>query len=203
MRIGVLGAGTVGQTLAAKLRELGHDVSVGTRNPRDGTVSYAEAAEPAELLFNATHGSASLEALDAAGTENVAGKVLVDVSNALDFGEGRPPVVGLSVDDSIAEQLQRAHPDAKVVKSLNTVNADVMVDPAKVPGEHVLFVCCNDDAAKAQVVELLASFGWPAERIIDLGDISAARGMEMYLSLWLRLMGTLGGPNFNIALARG
>src|SRR6186713_1042265 len=166
MRIAVLGAGTVGQTLAAKLRELGHDVAIGTRNPRDGAVSYAEAAESAELLVNATHGSASLEALAAAGAENVAGKVLIDVSNALDFGPGRPPVVGLSVDDSIAEQIQRAHPDAKVVKALNTVNAEVMVDPSIVPGEHVLFMCGNDEAAKAQVVELLGSFGWPAGRIV-------------------------------------
>ncbi len=155
MRIGVLGAGTVGQTLAAKLRELGHDVSVGTRNPRDGAVSYAEAAESAELLVNATNGNASLEALDAAGAENLSGKVLIDVSNALDFSKGRPPIVGVSNDDSIGEQIQRAHPNAKVVKALHTVNAEVMVDPSKVPGEHVLFVCGNDEAAKAQVVELL------------------------------------------------
>ena len=106
----------------------------------------------------------------------------------------------MSVDDSIAEQIQRAHPDAKVVKALNTVNADVMVDAAKVPGEHVLFVCGNDDSAKSQVVELLASFGWPAERIVDLGDITNARGPELYVALWLRLMFSLGTPQFNISL---
>jgi 8-hydroxy-5-deazaflavin:NADPH oxidoreductase len=203
MRVAVLGAGTVGQTLAGKLRELGHDVSIGTRNPRGGAVSYAEAAAPAELLINATAGDASLEALDAAGAENLAGKVLIDVSNALDFSKGRPPTVGVSNDDSVGEQIQRAHPDAKVVKALNTVNAEVMVDPSKVPGEHVLFVCGNDSAAKGQAVELLTSFGWPPERIIDLGDITNARGTELYVALWIRLMGSLGTPHFNISLNHG
>jgi predicted dinucleotide-binding enzyme len=203
MRVGVLGAGSVGQTLAGKLRELGHDVSIGTRNPRDGAVSYAEAAEPAELLINATAGDASLEALAAAGAENLAGKVLIDVSNALDFSKGMPPTVGVSNDDSVGEQIQRAYPDAKVVKALNTVNNEVMVDPSKVPGEHMLFVCGDDEGAKAQVVELLASFGWPSERILDLGDITNARATELYVALWLRLMGSLGTPHFNVSLNHG
>jgi predicted dinucleotide-binding enzyme len=140
MRIAVLGAGVVGQALAAKLRELGHDVSIGTRNPRDGATTA--------------------------------------------FGE----------------QIQRAHPDAKVVNALNTVSNAVMVTPSLVPGEHVLFVCGNDGGAKAQVVELLGSFGWPSERIVDLGDITSARGTEMYIALWIRLMGTLDTPHFNITL---
>ncbi len=202
MRIAVLGAGVVGQTLSAKLRELGHDVSIGTRSPRDGAVSYAEAAEAADLVVNATSGVGSLEALDAAGAENLAGKVLLDVANALDFSKGRPPGLAVCNFDSLAEQIQRAHPDAKVVKALNTVNCDVMVDPASVPGDHVVFVCGNDDGAKAQVVELLGSFGWPSERVVDLGDITSARGTEMYVPLWVRLMGTLGTPSFNITLSR-
>ncbi len=200
MRIAVLGAGVVGQTLAAKLRELGHDVSIGTRNPRDGAVSYAEAAETAELVVNATAGAVSLEALDAAGAENLAGKPLLDVSNPLDFSKGRPPTLSVCNDDSVGEQIQRAHPAAKVVKTLNTVNNALMVNPALVPGEHVVFVCGNDDGAKAQTCELLSSFGWPSERIVDLGDITNARGTEMYIALWIRLMGALGTPNFNIAL---
>ena len=200
MRVGILGAGPVGQTLAARLRELGHGVTIGTRTPRDGAVSYADAAAAGELLVNATSGHVSLDALAAAGAENLAGKVLVDVSNALDFGNGFPPTVGVSNDDSVAERIQRANPGAKVVKTLNTVNADVMVDPAKVPGDHVLFVCGNDAKAKSQVVELLGSFGWPSERIVDLGDLSGARAAELYVALWVRLMSTLGSPHFNISI---
>jgi len=200
MRVGILGAGPVGQTLATKLRELGHDVSIGTRTPRDGAVSYSEAARGAELLINATGGTASLEALAAADAENLAGKILIDVSNALDPSQGLPPRVAVANDDSIGEQIQRTYPDTRVVKALNTVNMQVMVDPAGVPGDHVLFVAGNDESAKAEVVELLGSFGWPAERIVDLGDIAGARAMEQYLVLWLRLLVRLGHGRFNIAL---
>jgi predicted dinucleotide-binding enzyme len=199
MRVGILGAGPVGQTLATKLRELGHDVSIGTRTPRDDAVSYSGAAREAELLINATGGTASLEALSSAGADNLAGKVLIDVSNALDPSQGMPPRVAIGNDDSIGEQIQRAYPDTRVVKALNTVNMQVMVDPAGVPGDHVLFVAGDDDGAKAQVVELLGAFGWPAERIVDLGDITGARAMEQYLVLWLRLLVQIG-PRFNISL---
>lgn len=200
MRVAVLGAGVVGRSLAVKLREVGHEVLVGTRNPRDGAVSYAEAAEAAEVVVNATNGAGSLEALEAAGGANLAGKLLIDVANPLDVSKGVPPGLTVCNDDSLGEQIQRAHQDAKVVKTLNTVNADVMVDPSGVPGEHVIFVCGNDEAAKAQTSELLGSFGWPAERIVDLGDITAARGPEMYVVLWVRLLGRLGTARFNISL---
>jgi predicted dinucleotide-binding enzyme len=200
MRIAVLGAGTVGQRLAGKLRELGHDVRIGTRTPREDATSYAEAAAGAELILNATNGEASLEALEAAGAENLAGKVLIDASNPLDFSRGRPPGLSVSNFDSLGEQIQRAHPEAKVVKALNTVNNEVMVEPSLVPGNHVLFVCGNDAGAKALVVELLGSFGWPAERVLDLGDITSSRGVEMYLPLWLRLVGALGTPHLNISV---
>jgi predicted dinucleotide-binding enzyme len=202
MRIAVLGAGSVGQTLAAKLRGLGHDVWIGTRNPRDGAVSYAEAAEAAELVLNATAGAGSLEALDAAGSDNLVGKILIDVANPLDFSHGMPPRLTVSNDDSLGEQIQRAHPDAKVVKALNTVSSEVMVNPGGVPGDHVLFVCGDDGDAKTQVVELVGSFGWPSERIVDLGDITSARGTEMHLALWIRLMVALGTHRFNITLPR-
>lgn len=200
MRVGILGAGPVGQTLAAKLRELGHAVSIGTRTPREGAVSYSDAAAGAELLINATGGTASLEALASAGGDNLAGKVLIDVSNALDPSQGMPPRVAVANDDSIGERIQRAYPDTRVVKALNTVNMQLMVDPAGVPGDHVLFVAGDDDDAKAQVVALLGSFGWPAERIVDLGDIGGARAMEQYLVLWLRVLVRLGHARFNIAL---
>ena len=202
MRIGVLGTGNVGRTIGGKLRELGHDVLVGSRTAGEDAVPFADAAAHGELVFNCTNGSASLEALRAAGEENLVGKVLVDVANALDFSQGRPPVVGVSRDDSLGEQVQRAFPEARVVKALNTVNASVMVDPSALAAEHDIFVCGDDEAAKAQVAELLQTFGWPADSILDLGDISAARGLELYLALWLRLLGPAGGPSFNIRLVR-
>src|SRR3954464_10959795 len=149
MRVGILGAGPVGQALATKLRELGHGVTIGTRTPRDGAVSYSDAARDAELLINATAGTASLEALASAGAENLAGKVLIDVSNALDPSQGMPPRVAIPNDDSSGEQSQRAYPARHIVKALNTVNLQVMADPAGVPGDHVLFLAGNDEGAKA------------------------------------------------------
>jgi predicted dinucleotide-binding enzyme len=211
MKVGVLGTGSVGTTIGTKLVELGHAVTMGSRSATNeraaewaasagagaGHGTFADAAAFGELVFNCTSGTVSLEALGAAGEENVSGKVLVDVSNPLDFSKGRPPTLSVCNDDSIGEQIQRAFPDAKVVKALNTMNAAIMVDPVRIPGEHDVFMCGNDADAKASVSELLQSFGWPAERIVDLGDITSARGPEMYLPLWLRLMGAVG-PQFNI-----
>jgi predicted dinucleotide-binding enzyme len=199
MRIGVLGTGTVGRTIAAKLRELGHDVLIGSRSAGDDAVPFPDAAAHGALVFNCTAGAASLEALGAAGEENLTGKVLVDVTLPLDFSQGRPPGLFVCNDHSLGEQIQRAFPETRVVKTLNTVNASVMVDA--IPGTNV-FVCGNDEEAKAQVGELLQGFGWPADAIIDLGDISNARGTEMYLPLWIRLMETLGTARFNIAVVQ-
>lgn len=199
MRIGVLGTGTVGRTIAAKLRELGHDVLVGSRSAGDDAVPFPDAAAHGALCFNCTAGAASLAALAAAGEENLTGKVLVDVTLPLDFSQGRPPGLFVCNDDSLGEQIQRAFPETRVVKTLNTVNASVMVDP--IPGTNI-FVCGNEEEAKTQVGELLQGFGWPADAIIDLGDISNARGTEMYLPLWIRLMGALGTARFNIAVVQ-
>jgi 8-hydroxy-5-deazaflavin:NADPH oxidoreductase len=201
VRIGVLGTGVVGRTIAGKLRQLGHDVLVGSRSSGDDAVPFADAAAHGELVFNCTNGAASLEALQAAGAENLAGKVLVDVSNPLSGSQDAPLFV--TNDDSLGEQIQRAFPETKVVKSLHTVNAAVMVDPARVPGAHDIFVCGNDAGAKAQVSELLRSFGWPADHILDLGDITSARGTEMYIALWLRLWQTVGTADFNIHVVAG
>jgi hypothetical protein len=213
MRIGVLGTGTVGQTIATKLVQLGHEVTMGSRSAGNEKAaewaraagdsaaegSFADAAAHGELVFNCTAGTASLEALRAAGAAELTGKVVVDVANPLDFSKGMPPTLSVSNDDSLAEQIQREFPDARVVKALNTVNAAVMVDP--VPGTHV-FVCGDDAAAKGEVVELLGSFGWERGSVVDLGGIDAARGAEMYLPIWLRIMGALGTPDFNIAIVR-
>jgi predicted dinucleotide-binding enzyme len=199
MRIGMLGTGVVGQTLAKKLTELGHDVKIGSRDPGR---SFADAAAHGELVFNATAGTASLDALRMAGADNLAGKVLVDVANPLDASRGFPPTLSVCNTDSLAEQIQREFPDARVVKTLNTMNADVMADPGLVPGHHNVFVAGDDDDAKDQVRALLESFGWPATQVLDLGGLDAARGMEMYLPLWLRLFQSAGTAHINIALMR-
>jgi predicted dinucleotide-binding enzyme len=196
-RIGVLGAGTVGQTVGAKLAEVGHQVRMGTRS--EGT--YADAAAFGEIVVNATPGAASLEALDAAGADNVAGKTLWDIANPLQRTEDGM-TLGVGVDDSLGEQIQRAHPDAHVVKALNTVTASVMVDPAQLGEESVLFVCGDEKSAKREVIQILETFGWLSGDIIDLGDITAARGMEAYLLLWVQLMGALGTATFNVKVVR-
>lgn len=197
IRIAVLGQGTVGRALARRFAELGHEVSVGTRSL--GT--YGAAAAAGELVVNATAGVGSREALEAAGAENLAGKVILDVANVIERSDD-----GVAVGvpgGSLAEELQEAFPDARVVKALNTVNADVMIDPSTIPGEHVLFLCGDDADAKAQVRMLLEELGWPGQRLLDLGPLRAARAMEGYLLLWLGLMGVVGHAHFNIAVEVG
>jgi hypothetical protein len=223
MNIGILGTGVVGQTIAGKLAELGHAVMVGTRdapqtmgrtepglygqppfsawikqNPAVQLGSYAEAARHGEVIINATSGTGSLDALRRAGDGNLAGKILVDIANPLDFSRGMPPSLTVSNTDSLGEQIQREFPQVKVVKTLNTVTASLMVNPVQLAnGEHNLFLSGNDPAAKAQVADWMATwFGW--KHILDLGDITTARGTEMYLPLWLRLWGALGTGMLNI-----
>jgi 8-hydroxy-5-deazaflavin:NADPH oxidoreductase len=226
MRIGMLGTGTVGRVVGARFAELGHDVTIGTRdvaallastepnqitqetftdwhakNPGFELGTFAEAAEHGELLVNATDGAGSVEALRAAGEANLEGKVLIDIANPLDFSTGMPPSLFVSNTDSLGEQIQRAFPAVKVVKTLNTMNAFVMADPSLVAdGDHSVFLCGNDAQAKEQVTDILRSFGW--RDVIDLGDITSARGTESYLPLWLRLWGALQVPAFNIKVVR-
>jgi predicted dinucleotide-binding enzyme len=226
MQVAVMGTGTVGRAVAARLDELGHAVTVGTRDPkatmaRDepdrfgnppfpvwadqhpdvGVVTYREAAATAELIVNATNGAASIAVLEDAGEEHLDGKVLIDIANPLDSSRGMPPVLAVHNDDSLGERIQRRFPQSKVVKALNTMNANLMVDPAQLAGgDHTVFVSGNDGDAKAQVVALLESFGW--SDIIDLGDITTARGAEMYLPLWLRLWAAIGRPMFSIKVVR-
>jgi predicted dinucleotide-binding enzyme len=227
MKIAVLGTGMVGQALAGKLSELGHEVTVGTRDvdatlgrtepgylgnppfavwqeshPGVGLETAADAVAEAELIVNATNGEGSIAMLELAGEQNLTGKVLIDIANPLDFSQGRPRFLFVSNTDSLGEQIQRRFPHARVVKALNTMNCEVMVDPSRVPGAHNVFLCGEDADAKQHVAELLESFGWPAERIRDLGGISSARGTEMYVALWLRLWGTVGTGDFNIAVVQ-
>jgi predicted dinucleotide-binding enzyme len=206
--IAVLGTGGVGQAVAARLAGLGHDVRVGSRTaggaaPGGGTLTFADAAAHGEVVVNATAGLASVAALEAAGAENLDGKVLVDLANPLDFSAGFPPAVLADAGDSLAERIQATFPGARVVKALNTMHADLFVRPRQLPEPHSTFVAGNDAEAKATVRGLLHGFGWADDEIIDLGDLSAARGLELYLPLWLRIMGAVGGPTFNIRVVVG
>ena len=215
MKIAILGTGMVGAALGTKLVELGHEVKMGSRSATnekglawaetagDGASlgTFAEAAAFGEIVFNCTAGVATLAAVELAGEDNLRGKILVDVSNPLDFSKGFPPRLSLSNDDSLGEAVQRALPETKVVKTLNTVANSIMIDPGKLPAETVLFVSGNDAEAKGVVTSFLKEqFGW--KHIVDLGDITTARGTEAWLLLWTRLYGALGDPNFNIALVR-
>jgi hypothetical protein len=212
MKMGVLGSGMVAQALSARLAELGHNVVIGTRDPyklkgwqssnqRVLIGSFAETARHGDMIVNATNGAGTLNALNLAGEDNLAGKILVDVSNPLDFSSGFPPSLTVFGTDSLAEQIQRAFPMIRVVKTLNTVNARVMTHPLEVAdGDHHVFISSNDADAKVQVAELLRSFGWI--HIFDLGDLSTARGTEAYLMLWVRLYGSLNTGMINIKIMK-
>jgi NADPH-dependent F420 reductase len=226
VKIAVLGTGTVGRTMAARFADLGHQVTVGTRDP-EATLArseqdamgnppfsswlaehpqvtlatFAEAAAQAEMVVNATNGGVSIDVLNQAGAPNLAGKVLLDIANPLDFSQGFPPTLFVKDTDSLGEQIQRAFPDVRVVKSLNTMTAALMAEPARAAGgDHSVFVSGNDEDAKKAVIALLQSLGHTD--VIDLGDLSTARGTEMLLPIWLRLMGALGTPMFNFKIAR-
>jgi predicted dinucleotide-binding enzyme len=215
MKIAVLGSGMVGQTIASKLIELGHEVRMGARsdknekctgwvgksgaNASNGT--FEDAAKFGEIIFNCTGGMVALDALHMAGSSNLAGKILIDISNPLDFSKGFPPTLSVCNDDSVGEQIQREFPEAKVVKTLNTVNCVLMVNPSLLPGEHDLFLSGNDTDAKATVREILTEwFGW--KTVIDLGEITTARGTEQLLPIWVRLMGLFKSPQFNFHIVR-
>jgi predicted dinucleotide-binding enzyme len=226
MKIAVLGTGMVGRSLAGAFSALGHDAEIGTRDPdatsaRTGPdmmgappfsewhaanrhiplTTFAGAAGAAELVVNATNGAGALEALGSAGAARLAGKVLMDVSNPLDFSQGMPPVLNPVNTDSLAERIQRAFPGALVVKTLNTMNAGLMVDPRRLAdGDHSVFLSGDDPDAKSVVKGLLEELGH--RDVIDLGDITTARGAEMLLPLWLRLYAALGTPDFNIKVVR-
>jgi 8-hydroxy-5-deazaflavin:NADPH oxidoreductase len=224
MNIAVLGTGMVGRVIAARLAELGHHVTIGTRDPETtrartepdgmgnppysewesghadiGLGTFADAAASAEIVFNATSGAVSLQVLGLAGEANLDGKILVDIANPLDYSS-MPPTLLVVNTDSLGEQIQRTFPGVRVVKALNTLNANLMVHPDLLPEATSVFVCGDDADAKATVTGLLASFGHTD--VIDLGDITNARGPEMLLPIWVRIWGALGTPMFNFKIVR-
>ena len=228
MKIGILGTGVVGQTIAEKLVQLGHQVMIGTRdkqatlaktgkdnfgrppfsewlrnNSKVQFGTYSEAASFGELLVNATSGTGSIEALKLAGENNLASKILLDISNPLDFSKGMPPSLTICNTDSLGELIQRTFPKLKVVKSLNTLTAYLMVNPGLLPEPTNIFLNGNDAEAKSEVKKLLTTFGWNEKDIIDMGDITTARGTEQLLPIWVRLWGTLQTPMFNFKIVVG
>ncbi|GIG67015.1 NADPH-dependent F420 reductase [Phytomonospora endophytica] len=213
MRFAVLGTGEVGRTLAAALARRGHDVHIGSRS-RDNTDaaawaetngvaqgSFADAAAFGEIVIVAVSGMHATAVLGAAGRPRLAGKVVIDVTNPLDFSRGFPPRVVIPEEGSLGAHLQAMFPEARLVKTLNTTNNAVMADPASVPGEHCLFLSGDDPEAKAVVTEVLSVLGWRAEQLIDLGGIATARGPEQMLVLWCDLTVALPGRRFNFGVA--
>jgi predicted dinucleotide-binding enzyme len=218
MKITVLGTGMVGNAIATKLVKVGHQVMMGSRNANSDAGrewlhsvggkaqigTFADAAKFGEFVFDCTNGANSLAALRQAGAANLNAKILIQVGNPLDASKGMPASLTVCNTDSLGEQVQREFPDVRVVKALNTLNCDIMIDPSRVPGDHDLFICGNDTEAKREVANRLCEwFGWKPSNIIDLGDISNSRGTEMFLPLWMRLWGVLGTPHFNIHVVRG
>jgi predicted dinucleotide-binding enzyme len=227
MKIGVFGTGVVGQTIAGKLAILGHEVMIGTRDVqatlartgKDGSSpsafrgwleahptvklgTHAQTASHGELLVNATNGGASIDALKAARSADLSAKVLLDIANPLDFSKGMPPSLFISNTDSLAETIQRTFPALHVVKTLNTMNASLMVAPGLLPERTNVFMSGNEASAKAKAKDLLMSFGWADADIIDLGDITTARGTEQILPIWVRLYGALQSPLFNFRIVQ-
>jgi predicted dinucleotide-binding enzyme len=217
MKIAVLGTGMVGEAIGSKLVSLGHHVMMGSRtngnekavkwtkaagnNASEG--NFMDAAKFGEMVFNCTKGEHAVEVLKQAGAGNLKGKIIVDISNPLDFSKGMPPTLLICNNNSLAEEIQKAFPESHVVKTLNTLAAPIMVNPAIVNGgNHHIFISGNDSQAKAKVKEILYSFGWKSDHIIDLGDITTARGTEQLLPIWVRVMGTLNTPMFQFQIVK-
>jgi predicted dinucleotide-binding enzyme len=215
MKITVLGTGNVGDTIGSKLIEVGHTVMMGSRTAdnekakafvakHDGKAStgtFADAAAFGEIIFNCTAGVGSIEALKMAGEKNLNGKIIVDIANPLDFSKGMPPSLAICNTNSLGEEIQKAFPQSKVIKALNTMWCGLMVNPAMINGgDHSTFVSGNDADAKEKVKGILKSFGWLEKNILDLGDITKARGTEMYLPIWLSIYGATNNGAFNIKI---
>jgi predicted dinucleotide-binding enzyme len=215
MKIGILGTGMVGNAIGSKLIQLGHEVKMGSRTSgnqkavewveQNGSTAsqgtFKDAADFGEIVFNCTAGAVSLEALKMAGAESLKGKILIDVSNPMDFSKGLPPTLipSLGITTSLGEEIQKAYTEAKVVKTLNTMYCDTMVNASLLPGDHDVFVCGNDTEAKARVKEILTDwFGWKS--IVDLGDITTSKATEMLALAGMYFFGLKGSPMYNLKL---
>jgi predicted dinucleotide-binding enzyme len=203
-QVAVLGSGVVGRRLAAGFKSRGHDVMIGTRDPDkadlrewlngDGagvrTGSFGEAATHGELLVLAVLGDAALAAINEAGAENFAGKVVIDAMNPLDFSGGFPPKLSISGADSLGERVQAALTDARVVKAFNTIGNEYFVDPRFSEGAPTMLIAGNDGDAKATVSAVLSDFGW--SDVIDIGGIEGSRELEAICIAWVKIGGARG-----------
>jgi NADPH-dependent F420 reductase len=213
MKYAVLGTGNVGQALGNKLLALGHEVRMGSRSAdneaanawaeeggeRASVGTFADAAAFGEVAMLALKGEHALSVVESAKA-GLEGKILIDITNPLDFSKGFPPRLFVCNDDSLGEQIQRALPATKVVKTFNTLANPLMVDPGQLGEATDIFVAGEDAEAKATVTELLQSFGHAEP--IDMGGIEASRGLEAWLLLWTRLFGVFDSPMFNLKLVR-
>lgn len=218
MNIGVLGTGTVGEAIASALIKKGFNVRMGSRtaNSEKGAAwveksgegasqgSFNEAAGFGEIIFICLNGAYALEALQTIDKKNVEGKIVIDLTNPLDFTKGMPPQIleGLGNSNSLGEEIQKTLPNAYVVKTLNTVNYKLMVDAREVnKGDHHLFVCGNSADAKNKVKHfLLDNFHWKADHLIDLGGVEAARAVEAIVPFWVLVYRSIGTPLFNFKI---
>ncbi len=215
-KIGVFGTGIVGKTIGAKLIKLGYEVMMGSRTATNekalawvdangknaSTGAFADAAAFGEIIFNCTKGDVAIDIFKQAGIEKFANKLIIDVSNPLDFSKGMPPslISQYANINSLGEEIQKLLPDADVVKTLNIVNCEVMVEPTKSGGDPTMFISGNNTNAKEKVKTILNQFGW--KDIIDLGDITTARGPEMLLPIWLRTYIATGNGYFAFKILR-
>lgn len=199
MRVGILGSGVVGQSLGRGFAGRGHEVVLGTRTPdseklapwkrevgdRGRTGTFAQAAAYGEVLVVAVLGTAAEQAIDLAGPRSFDGKVVIDVTNPLDFSKGMPPGLFVGMTDSLGERIQRKLPRAKVVKCFNIVNNQTMIDPSNTGTKPTMLLCGNDEGAKRKVTEILEQFGW--DDVVDIGGIDGARWLEAHVPLWVRV----------------
>jgi predicted dinucleotide-binding enzyme len=214
-RVGVLGSGEVGRRLAMGFCSRGHDVMIGSRDPGkpelrdwlsgDGkgvqAGTFAQTAAHGELLALAVLGDAAEQAIADAGPDNFGGKVVIDAMNPLDFSAGFPPKLSVTGEDSLGERVQRALPDAKVVKAFNTIGNASFVDPAFSEGKPTMLIAGDDTDAKRTVGDVLADFGWPAP--VDIGGIEASRELEAICIAWVKIGGARGAWDHGFKLLVG
>ena len=214
-RVGVLGTGEVGRRLAAGFQSRGHDVMIGSRDPdkpelkewlngegkgvKAGT--FAQAAAHGELLVLAVLGDAAESVITEVGPDEFSGKVVIDTTNPLDFSGGFPPKLSICGEDSLGERVQRALPEARVVKAFNTIGNPYFVNPSFSQGAPTMLIAGNDEAAKAAGADVLADFGW--SDVVDIGGIEGSRELEAICIAWVKIGGARGAWDHGFTLLVG